>query len=399
LVNKSESELKCIVGVDDAEKLAKPYGRFGDDGKFDPDKNPQKDPFNDSKKTEYVPASLLSAKQIIAYVKKTGLIAPFYTGGGENSLLKDASYEGKIGSKAFIFKPGETVPEQAFSAKSNKVLKVPANSIVFVECDLDFRLPDFIALRFNLQIKHVHRGLLLGTGPLVDPGYWGKLCIPLHNLTDEDYEIPKDEGLIWIEFTKTSGADSSAGRPPLGKAFWDIERFLEKASESLVQGAAKKVGIRSSIPTIFKEAKENSDQALKKVKSARNWNIGGLFVGLIAAIATLVAVFSLAYNYNIDTRERFNELRPTIDKYRALMEKIDSASQSTPEAKKILSDLATNVQQNGRSIRGLVTDITTEQKAMKAILEKLLKQNAELSKRITRIEQKEPERTSGKQKN
>ena len=53
-------------------------------------------------------------------------------------------------------------------------LTVGANSIVFVECDLDFRLPDFIALRFNLQIRHVHRGLLLGTGPLVDPGYRGK---------------------------------------------------------------------------------------------------------------------------------------------------------------------------------------------------------------------------------
>ena len=50
----------------------------------------------------------------------------------------------------------------------------------------------------------MHRGLLVGTGPLVDPGFRGKLLIPLHNLTLDAYEIRGDEGLIWVEFTKTS---------------------------------------------------------------------------------------------------------------------------------------------------------------------------------------------------
>ena len=112
-----------------------------------------------------------------------------------------------------------------------ELVVIAANSIVFVECDLDFRLPDFLALRFNLHIRHVHRGLLLGTGPLVDPGYWGKLCIPLHNLTDEDYLIPRTEGLIWIEFTKTSlfqqKEPTTLGRDPLEgapKEYSEIQR-------------------------------------------------------------------------------------------------------------------------------------------------------------------------------
>jgi hypothetical protein len=45
---------------------------------------------------------------------------------------------------------------------------------------------------------------LLGTGPLVDPGFHGKLLVPLHNLTSDEYTIRGDEGLIWMEFTKTS---------------------------------------------------------------------------------------------------------------------------------------------------------------------------------------------------
>ena len=44
----------------------------------------------------------------------------------------------------------------------------------------------------------------MGTGPLVDPGFEGKLLIPLHSLTADDYEIEAGEGLIWVEFTKLS---------------------------------------------------------------------------------------------------------------------------------------------------------------------------------------------------
>ena len=54
------------------------------------------------------------------------------------------------------------------------------NSIAFVALEPCFRIPEYMALRFNLKIKHIYKGLLLGTGPLVDPGFSGKLFIPLH---------------------------------------------------------------------------------------------------------------------------------------------------------------------------------------------------------------------------
>src|SRR5690606_6283003 len=151
----------------------------------------------------------------------------------------------RIGKNAYIFKKGNSAPQPALEDGA-KNLKVPANSIVFVESDLDFRLPPFIAIRFNLQINHVHRGLLLGTGPLVDPGFWGKLCIPLHNLTNEDYEIPLEEGLFWVEFTKTTSVPV-AGRPPSNTGFWDIRDFIRKASQpsDLTKPA---IPILSSIP-------------------------------------------------------------------------------------------------------------------------------------------------------
>ena len=213
----------------------------------------------------WIRPSLLWADHIEQYVMETGVIAPFYTGGGRHSRLKKASYEGRIGKSAYRYnKQGmlESIP-------LGEELTVGANSIVFVECDLDFRLPDFIALRFNLQIRHVHRGLLLGTGPLVDPGYWGKLCIPLHNLTDQDYSIPLDDGLIWIEFTKTTtdrSGSGSLGRAPLDKndGYWEVRDFIERAARP-IKGTGASVPIRSSISKV-RERAENAEETARKAE-------------------------------------------------------------------------------------------------------------------------------------
>jgi len=252
------------------------------------------DPFTD------VSPSLLAASDIERYVRKTGLISPFFTGGGDRSRLKKASYEGRIGSAAYVFQGSKG--DFVNVLQPGKPLRVKANSIVFVECDLDFRLPRNIALRFNLQIVHVHRGLLLGTGPLVDPGYWGKLCIPLHNLTNEHYDIPLDEGLIWIEFTKTT-ADNEAGRGP-PKDFWDIRKFLIKASRQFdnVRGP---IGIASSIPESAKKAEgaaekaagdaasaaQNASDAKTASEQSRNINI----VGAAVTILTVLGLWASFY--------------------------------------------------------------------------------------------------------
>lgn len=266
-----------------------------------------------------IPNTLLSSQDIVKVVQATGLIAPFYTGGGDTGRLKKASYEGRIGLKAFIYRD-KNIPYQVFCSDNDDGLLVPNNSIVFVECDLDFRIPDFIALRFNLQIQHVHRGLLLGTGPLVDPGFWGKLCIPLHNLTDKDYLIPKDKGLIWVEFTKTSIATSkkATGRDAMGiKEHWDIRKLLDKAAN---QYTGEKIGIRSSISKAledFKDATTSSAnsalEAKKSVNAVRN-------IGAAVAVATVLGVFGLAYSYYSDVGHYLEKAVPELQKLRSEVE-------------------------------------------------------------------------------
>jgi ABC-type multidrug transport system fused ATPase/permease subunit len=78
------------------------------------------------------------------------------------------------------------------------------NSICYVTLKPTFRMPAYLACRFNLLIKDVYRGLLVGTGPLVDPGFVGPLSIPVHNFTANPYVFRAGDGFVYFEFTKTS---------------------------------------------------------------------------------------------------------------------------------------------------------------------------------------------------
>ena len=286
-MKSDDGEEKEVLSRTQASELAKNYKSDG-----------QPDPFPS------IRPSLLSADHIEKYVMETGAIAPFFMGGGRHSRLKKASYEGRIGKSAYRYNKYGMLE----SILLEEELTIDANSIVFVECDLDFRLPDFIALRFNLQIRHVHRGLLLGTGPLVDPGYWGKLCIPLHNLTDEKYSIPLDYGLIWVEFTKTTvngGATGSLGRTPLEKEYWEVRDFIEKAARP-IRGTGASVPIRSSISKV-RERAENAEETAKKAEG----RVSGIAMG--AAILGLVAFFGLAVGFATLMQDAYNSLSPRVD--------------------------------------------------------------------------------------
>jgi deoxycytidine triphosphate deaminase len=269
-----------------------------------------------------IPHALLSSGDITQVVLATGAISPFYEGGGRESRLKKASYEGRIGSKAYeyrslkkirAFRREFDIPfvsdkyelKEIFDGTKDKGLVVPKNGIIFVETDLDFRIPDFIALRFNLQIKHVHRGLLLGTGPLVDPGFVGKLCIPIHNLTDEDYYIDKNDGLIWIEFTKTSlpaDKDDEARAPLEGDEFQgDIRTLIEKAA---LRYPNEKIAIRSSLPGMFDQATESA----RKAETAAKWMGRINFLGMLGAAVAIGSLLYSASNFMSGLSGRNEEL-------------------------------------------------------------------------------------------
>jgi deoxycytidine triphosphate deaminase len=232
-----------------------------------------------------IPPALLSSKDFIKYVKATAMVYPFFE---DKSRIKAASYEIRAGKKAIWWDESGRKIERAVDEEHP--LFLPKNSITFVQIESTIRLPQYIALRFNLRITQVHRGLLLGTGPLIDPEFEGDILIPIHNLTDQDYSIPVSEGLIWVEFTKTSS-------PPDPNWPFRLERRKSlQTPEQYLQKANGGNPIRSSLGDAIAEFRQRAEAAERDARRARQANqivaAGALVTFLLATLGIIIGLYS-----------------------------------------------------------------------------------------------------------
>jgi len=113
--------------------------------------------------------------------------------------LRPAAYTLRIGDKYVDSngKPGVMDDKKPY-------FEMEPNSIVYVSTYEKLDLPFYIAARFNLRVKWVYKGILLGTGPQVEPGYRGYLSCPLYNLTDRPIRITYKEDFATIDFERTT---------------------------------------------------------------------------------------------------------------------------------------------------------------------------------------------------
>ncbi len=288
-----------------------------------------------------IPSALLNSGDVRDYVAATGLLWPFRD---DDETLKPASYEvALLGTYVYFDQDGNRHSDEI---RKNQPFALPPNSIAFVTLEPTFRLPEYIALRFNLRIDHVYKGLLLGTGPLVDPGFTGKLSIPLHNLTTNDYELVGGEGLIWVEFTKLSPAPATlkrpAGVPPPPERTREMvplqPRKRDKDVFYYLRRAAGGRPVRSGIPKATADARAAAEAA--------NLEIGRLRrradIAAIAALATLaglgLSVFGLlnGIGSRLDkpavTREEYNELERRVAQFETSASHAAGASPTAPAA-------------------------------------------------------------------
>lgn len=265
----------------------------------------------------YIPRALLSKEHIVAYAAKTGMIYPAkgINHGGDkwkdDDALKTASYETRIGHKVFRYNEKDELVSQELELDKPGVVTLPPNSITFVSTEDEFFLPNYIALRFNLRIKHVHRGLLLGTGPLVDPGYDKRILIPLHNLTDSAYHISTQEGLIWVEFTKTSALRKGESRSSLERELDEAHELPPTTKKELEEHLFKASGgdpIRSSIPKAVTEAQRSAKLAERRSKTLQTVGVVALISIAIGLVSVLVSVLSLVTATQAQLRSVENRL-------------------------------------------------------------------------------------------
>lgn len=290
-----------------------------------------------TKSTEYsidpfpgIAPSLLNSADILRYAKEGCLIHPFNH--DDQSLLNPATYTIRFLGKLYSWEEDETCEGNRLrkqDIREDTSFRMRANSICYLETEEQFRLPQYIAARFNLHIRYVHKGILLGTGPIVDPGFSGSLLIPLHNLTSNDYELLGGDHLLWVEFTKlTSHVYWKRSHckldtyPPKDLKVLNTSKTNRTAHKYFENSGVHNSGVvsafRGALDDLRSKAKMSEDAAKKAASSAqqirKRFTIGGIIGGIISAITVFAAVIYPTFQIVQSSNEMVGKLKDDIDK-------------------------------------------------------------------------------------
>ena len=244
--------------------------------------------------------ALLNSVDIKKYVDKGCLIEEINF---DPSRLKTASYEMRLLGKLYDWRATNDgrLQQRCREICDGDRVEFSRNSITYLWMKEKLLLPEYIAARFNLHIRYVHRGILLGTGPLVDPGFCGSLLIPLHNLTNNDYEVKGGEGIIWVEFTKVSEHEfwskQKMQRPCYLKPFPDT-KDLDDPDEYFEKSDLMKIGgVQSAFKGELDRARKLVSDAHKEVNRVGRIGWTAIITGAFVITISIIGVLFSGYNF------------------------------------------------------------------------------------------------------
>ena len=271
------------------------------------------DPFPD------IAPALLNSADLLEYIAATGMVHPFDVHpGNANEMLKPASCGMRLGGPVVYWADAESESpvKVTRNLQRDEELKLARNSIVYVTLEPVLRMPDYIAARFNLTIRDIYRGLLVGTGPLVDPGFTGRISVPLHNITCNTYTLHGGEPIAWMEFTKISPNERWTEHDSHGRQSPYVPFPQRKLSRRTVEdylGRAADGPITSSIPPLVGSAERaavaTKDAAEKQLARIRRYSV----VALLAVVLTLAGILITTYMLVEDSNSSRTALTHQVD--------------------------------------------------------------------------------------
>lgn len=114
-----------------------------------------------------------------------------------DSCLQPASYDTRLGEEAITSSTREKI-----NPKNKGLLTIPAGDFALVTTHERFEVSANVAGHIGLRSHYSKKGLVLLSGPQIDPGFSGVLVVGLSNLSPRDLTIPYKERFCTIEFYK-----------------------------------------------------------------------------------------------------------------------------------------------------------------------------------------------------
>jgi deoxycytidine triphosphate deaminase len=270
-----------------------------------------------------VPCALLHSGHLASYAIATGMIDPF----DPARLTKPATYavplmgpcrylDDQGRQHAFYLSNDPRARNEQFEVREKFELR--RNSICYITLRPYFRMPAYVAGRFNLLIREVYRGLLVGTGPLVDPGFDGYLSIPIHNFTNNVYTFSAEENFVYFEFTKLSWSNppTMPARPSWCPGIihdqppFPASKQRRRAIDDYLAEATGGLPAQSAIGEEIRKITETSDVTRRRLQIFSIAGVAGVAALIITALTLAFAsydVFSSARRFVDDVRLREDE--------------------------------------------------------------------------------------------
>jgi hypothetical protein len=241
-------------------------------------------------------------------------------------------------------------------------LVLEPNSIVYVSSAETLMLPFYLAGRFNLKLRLLHEGVMVGAGPQIDPGFAGRLSCPLHNLSSSRVSLtcgepfavlefqkttPFGEGQTWSddetidvvrragEFRKVSGIDGLACLTFPAKSLnrEPVKRYVRTGLvKSSLQGLSQKVAI---LDEMVKEQLKDFGSQLRAVNALA-------FIAVVGVAISMGAYFVGVSNWyrelNANTIQAIERLRQMEGERAALAAQIEALERQVVELQQAKAD-------------------------------------------------------------
>jgi len=138
---------------------------------------------------------VLLSDAIQKYIRGVGLIQ---REDFDKEYLQAASYDLRLGSEYY------SSGQMHNLSKDDPIMWIEPHEVVVVRTYERLNIPRYMMGRWNIRIGLLYRGIVLVSGPQVDPGFNGRLCCTLYNLSTTSMKLHFLEHIGTIDFAKTS---------------------------------------------------------------------------------------------------------------------------------------------------------------------------------------------------